>query len=239
MNVTWALAGAAVGAITGNQLRRSVFRLSVDRQDAPRTGCPQCGTMLRSLPLPSPRGRCRRCGARIGPRAAILELATAVSLAFLGGGIGPRPELVGFAWLAAVGVALAAIDLKVYRLPDRLTYPAFVVVLASFAGGAVTGTDPASLQRAAFGALVLGGSYLLLAVIQPGQLGLGDVKLAALLGLALGWVSWPVLMFGGCLAFIVSAMVSLVLIALRRISLKSALPFGPFMLAGAAVALIV
>jgi leader peptidase (prepilin peptidase)/N-methyltransferase len=168
----------------------------------------------------------------------VLEIVTAVSLAAVAGLLGPRPELLGFGWLAVVGVALSAIDLRMHRLPNRLIYPAYPVVLISFLLGILAGTDPARLVRSLLGALVLGGCYLVLALIAPGQLGLGDVKLAGLLGLALAWVSWSTLLFGGCLAFLLSAGTSLLLLATRRITLKSAIPFGPFMLAGAALALL-
>jgi leader peptidase (prepilin peptidase)/N-methyltransferase len=168
----------------------------------------------------------------------LLEIATASALAAVAGVLGPRAELIGFGWLAVAGIALAAIDLRTHRLPNRLIYPAYTAVLISFLLGAFAGTDPVRVERSLLGAVILGGSYLVLAVIAPGQLGLGDVKLAGLLGLALAWVSWRSLLLGGCLAFLLSAGVSLLLLATRRITLKSAIPFGPFMLAGAALALL-
>jgi leader peptidase (prepilin peptidase) / N-methyltransferase len=168
----------------------------------------------------------------------MLEIATALALATVAGVLGFRLELIGFGWLAIVGVAVSAIDLRTQRLPNRLVYPAYPVVLISLLLGALAGTDPTRLVRSLIGALVLGGCYLVLAVVAPGQLGLGDVKLAGLLGLALAWAGWRTLLFGGCLAFLLSAGTSLLLLATRRITLKSAIPFGPFMLAGAALALI-
>jgi leader peptidase (prepilin peptidase)/N-methyltransferase len=230
-----AIAGAASGLLFGNLARTTVFRHSVSAGEPTRTACP-CGAATR-MGFISPRARCRSCRQRFGPPAWTLELLTAGLLAVIGGLLGPRPELIGFAWLAVAGVAMAAVDIAVYRLPDRLTYPAFVVVLASFAVGAITGTEPARMSRAVLGALVLGACYLLLAIAAPGQLGLGDVKLAGLLGLALGWASWHTLLLGGCAAFFMSGLTSIVLLALRRITLKSAIPFGPFMLAAAALAL--
>jgi leader peptidase (prepilin peptidase) / N-methyltransferase len=236
MHLPLEIAAAAAGLMAGNLARPTVFRHSVPAGEPVRTACPGCGNAAR-MGFISPRAKCRSCRLRLGPPACILEFLTAGLLAVIAGLLGPRPELIGFAWLTVAGVAMAAIDLAVYRLPNRLTYPAFAVVLASFAVGAMTGTDPARLSRAVLGALVLGACYLVLAIAAPGQLGLGDVKLAALLGLGLGWASWHTLIFGGCLAFLISALTSVVLLASRRITLKSAIPFGPFMLAGAAVAL--
>lgn len=236
MFIGWAIGGAAVGLLAGNLMRGTIFRHSVRTGEPLRTACPRCGAPWRFY-RPAISSRCR-CGAHNGPPAGVLEIVTAVGFAAVAGVLGPRPELLGFAWLAVVGVALSAIDLRMHRLPNRLIYPAYPVVLISFLLGTLAGTDPARLVRSLLGALVLGGCYLVLALIAPGQLGLGDVKLAGLLGLALAWVSWSTLLFGGCLAFLLSAGTSLLLLATRRITLKSAIPFGPFMLAGAALALL-
>ena len=236
MFIGWAIGGAAVGLLAGNVMRGTVFHHSVRTSDALRTTCPHCGAPWR-FKWAAVSGCCG-CGKRNDPPAGLLEIATAVALAAIAGVLGPRAELIGFGWLAVAGIALAAIDLRTHRLPNRLIYPAYAAVLISFLLGAFAGTDPARVERSLLGAVILGGSYLVLAVIAPGQLGLGDVKLAGLLGLALAWVSWQTLLFGGCLAFLLSAGVSLLLLATRRITLKSAIPFGPFMLAGAALALL-
>lgn len=237
MSTGWAIGGAVVGLPAGSFMRGIVFRHSVRTGELLRTACPHCRAPWRYTLAAAVSGRCR-CGARNGPPAGLLEIATALAVAAVAGALGPRPELIGFGWLAVVGVGLCAIDLCTHRLPNRVIYLAYPVVLVSFVLGALAGTDPARLPRSLLGALILGGCYFVLAVIAPGQLGLGDVKLAGLLGLALAWVSWPTLLLGGCLAFLLSAGASLLLLAARRITLKSAIPFGPFMLAGAVLALI-
>ena len=81
-------------------------------------------------------------------------------------------------------------------------------------------------------------AILLLALLRPGQLGAGDVKLAGIAGLALGWLGWPALIAGAVLGFALSAVVSLVLLALRRVTLHSAICFGPFLLGGALLAVL-
>ena len=81
------------------------------------------------------------------------------------------------------------------------------------------------------------GSYLLLALLRPGQLGGGDIKLAGLAGLALGWLGWATLLMGAALGFLLSAAASLVLLAARRITLRSEISFGPFLLSGALIAI--
>lgn len=167
-----------------------------------------------------------------------MELAAAVVGAGFGAVLGLRPELLGFLALTVAGVALAVVDLMVCRLPDRFLVPTFVLVLASFVVGAVTAHDARPLLSALLGAGALGASYFVLGVLGAGRLGLGDVKLAVLLGLSLGWFGWRAVVLGTCLAFVLSAVVTLVLLAARRITLKSELPFGPYMLAAAATVVV-
>ena len=86
--------------------------------------------------------------------------------------------------------------------------------------------------------MVLAAAYLVLGLLRPGQLGGGDVKLAGLAGLALAWLGWPVLLAGAALGFMLSAVVSLGLLAARRITLRSQICFGPFLLGGALLAVL-
>jgi leader peptidase (prepilin peptidase)/N-methyltransferase len=135
--------------------------------------------------------------------------------------------------LSTLGVALAAIDLKVQRLPDRLTLPAYPVLLALLAVAALVGHQAWPLARAVLGGLVLGGTYLLLGLIRPGGIGGGDIKLAGLTGLALGWLGWPAVLGGAALGFVLAGLAGLALLAARRITLRSHISFGPFLIGGA------
>jgi leader peptidase (prepilin peptidase) / N-methyltransferase len=81
--------------------------------------------------------------------------------------------------------------------------------------------------------------YLLIGVARPGQLGGGDIKVAGLAGLALGWFGWRTLLAGAALGFILAAVASLALLAARRVTLHSAISFGPFLLGGALIAILV
>ena len=159
-------------------------------------------------------------------------------LALLLGRFGGQPDMLAFGFLGVLGVALAAIDVAVQRLPDRLTLPALPVLTILLAGAAVLGHDGHALARALLGGLALAASYLLLALLRPGQLGGGDIKLAALAGLTLGWLGWGTLLTGACLGFLLSAVVSLALLATRRITLHSVICFGPFLLGGALLAIL-
>lgn len=233
MNLLWAAGGAIAGLPVGTGLRGAVFALSVPSGEPDRTTCPSCAAPVRHWLA----GRCGHCGNGLGTVGA-LELATAAVLGLLLGRFGPQPAMVAFAFLGALGVALAAIDMAVQRLPDPLTLPAFPVLVTLLAAAAVIGHDGGELVRALLGGVALAGGYLLLALLRPGQLGGGDIKLAGLAGLTLGWLGWPTLLAGAALGFMLSAVVSLGLLAARRITLRSAICFGPFLLGGALLAVL-
>ncbi|WP_409333301.1 prepilin peptidase [Trujillonella humicola] len=165
-----------------------------------------------------------------------VEVGTAVLCALAAWAAGPVAELPALLVLAVTAVLLAVIDVQHRLLPDRVVAPATVLVALLLTGAAAAEGAWPALLRALLGALALFAGFLLLALLAPGQLGMGDVKLAALLGLALGWFGWPVLLLGALAAFVVQAVAALVLLAARRVTLRGSLPFGPAMLLGAAVA---
>jgi leader peptidase (prepilin peptidase)/N-methyltransferase len=162
-----------------------------------------------------------------------LELATATVLALLLWRFAGAPDAAGFAFVGVVGVALAAIDLAVQRLPDRLTLPLYPGLVVLLGLAALLDGHPTELLRALLGGLALGGGYLVLAVLSRGQLGGGDVKLAGGLGIALGWLGWSTLVTGAALGFVLMGLVSVALLLAGRITPKDSISFGPFMLAGA------
>jgi len=207
--------------------------MTVPRGEPDQAACLTCGT-----PLPGGPGlRCAHCGRWLGAPLAI-ELTAAAVTALLIGRFGAQPAVAAFGYLGVLGVALAQVDGAVQRLPDRLTLPAYPAVLVLLALAAVASRDPAALVRALLGGLALGAAYLALGLLSGGQLGGGDVKLAGLLGLVLGWSGWPVLIAGACLGFFLAALTGIALLATRRITRHAALSFGPFMLTGALIALV-
>ena len=233
MDLVWAAAGAVAGVPIGTLLRGPVFRMAVPTGEPERTGCPHCGATVRRWLNAS----CRECRRRLG-RPAVLELVTAAVLALLCARFAGQAAVLPFGLLGVIGVALGAIDIAVYRLPDRLTLPAYLGTLGLLSLAAAVGQDAGALLRAVLASVALAAAYLLLALLRPGQLGGGDVKLAGLIGLALGWLGWSPVIYGAALGFILSAVVSLVLLAARRISLRSDICFGPFMLGGALLAIL-
>jgi leader peptidase (prepilin peptidase)/N-methyltransferase len=199
------------------------------------------GPFLAGLTLSVPAGdpilgkRWWRAGDASPRRVATVTALAVVALGTVAGAVGVRPQLPAYLWLAAVGVTLAVIDMETLRLPDRLTIPSYPVGLVLLALPA----DWSALGRAVLGAVVAGGASLLLALLAPrGALGLGDVKLLGVLGLFLGWLGWGVLVVGVALGFAIGALAAVAMLASRRAGLRDHLAFGPWLIAGALVAVV-
>jgi leader peptidase (prepilin peptidase)/N-methyltransferase len=178
-------------------------------------------------------------GAAGRPSPARTAITTAVLVLLLTGATvaaGARPALVALGWAAGAAVVLGAVDLAVHRIPDRVTYPAAGVCAAALVvDAAVTGSWDA-LVRALLAAAASGGVAALGWLVVPAGLGLGDVKLLALLGLVTGWLGWGVLLAGVFLGLVVGSIAAVVLLATGRAGWRTALPFGPPLLTGAAMA---
>lgn len=147
-------------------------------------------------------------------------------------------ELPAYLYLATITVPLAVIDLRTLRLPNAWTLPAYPIVAVLLLVPAAAEGAWGAYGRAALGGVALLALYLLLHVINPAGMGLGDVKLSGPLGALLGWLSWNAVLWGAMLGFVLGAAAGLLLIALRRAGRRSELPFGPAMLAGAWLAIL-
>ncbi len=209
----------------------------------PRSRCPSCGTQLRAVdnvPVASwlaLRGRCHACGARISAIYPLTEVAcgalfVAVALVY------EDPwQAVLLAPFLGLLVGISVIDLRHYRIPNRLVYPGVVVSGAFVVVGDLAGA-PLSAPGAVVGLLAYGLGLLVVALIAPKGMGMGDVKLAGLIGLVLGAIDLALVAVAagaGILLGGVGALVALLLGASR----KTRIPYGPFMAAGAAVAVFV
>ncbi|MCW2683269.1 MAG: peptidase prepilin type [Blastococcus sp.] len=166
-----------------------------------------------------------------------VELGTALLFALVALRFGPAGELPAFLWFAGVAVLLTVIDVQHHLLPNRVVLPALAVGAVLLLGAVAAGREWTGLLGALLGAVVLFAVYLVLALLSPRSLGMGDVKLAALLGLYLGWLGWGAVLAGGIAGFVVQGVLALGLLATRRIGLRGDLPFGPAMLLGAAIAI--
>lgn len=177
----------------------------------------------------------RTVTGRLAVRPPVLEVATAALFALTALRFGASWDLPALLYLAGVGVLLAVIDLRHHMLPNRVVVPSYGVSAALLLLPATVVGEWPALGRAVLGAVVLFAAFLVLALISPKSLGMGDVKLAGLLGLHLGWFGWETLVLGAMAGFVVQAVLALVLLLSRRIGLRGELPFGPAMLIGAAL----
>lgn len=236
------LLGLVVGSFLNVVVHRVPMGLSVVR---PPSACPACTTPIRprdNVPVAGwllLAGRCRACAAPISARYPVVEALTATLFVGMALRFGLDPVLPAYLYLAAVGLALALIDLDTHRLPDALTLPSYPVFAGLLAVGAVAGSDSGHVVRAL---LAGAGSYLFYRAVYHlyrGGLGFGDVKLVGVLGMASGWVgwgAWAVDLFAGCL---LGAVWGVAAMALGKGQWRSAIPYGPFLLAGCLVAVLV
>jgi leader peptidase (prepilin peptidase) / N-methyltransferase len=233
------LLGLAFGSFANVVIHRVPQGESIVR---PASRCPSCGEPVAwrdNLPVLGwllLRGRCRHCRAPISARYPLVELSMGL-LWFL---VALRLAAAGLGWavpaylaLAFLCVVLAVIDASTRLLPNRITYPAFPIMLGLLLLASVGLGDLGRLARGLLAALAVGAFFLLLALISPRGMGLGDVKLAPTLGLALGWLSWGAVAFGVFAGFLLGGVAGLAAIALLGLTRKSLLPFGPWLVTGA------
>ncbi|GAB3950025.1 prepilin peptidase [Micromonospora vulcania] len=147
--------------------------------------------------------------------------------------LGDDPALPVFLAVAAVGLVLAEVDLACLRLPDPLVLAAGVLCVGGLTVAALLGGTPGRLLGALAGAVVAGSAHVLLALLPGSRLGFGDVKLAAVLGLPLGWLGREALLTGLLLPHLLHGGLVLGLLAARRVRRDTLLPVGPALLAGA------
>lgn len=239
--VASAVLGLVLGSFANVVIARVPHGASVVR---PRSACPSCATPLRvvdNVPVVSwlaLRGRCRTCAWRIPLRYPLVELAGATLFALVAWRIGwssALPAYLLFAWTLLV---LSVIDLDHKRIPNRLTYPLTPVLALLLVGAALLGGDPGQALRTLLGGVTAFAALLALALISPRGMGLGDVKLAAFLGLGLGFLGWDHLVLGLFAAFLLGGVVALALLAVGRRGRRDEIPFGPWLAAGSLVAVL-
>ncbi len=235
-----ALIALPFGLVVGSFMTVAVHRMPKGESVvSPRSRCPSCGEEIGArdnIPVLSwllLRGKCRRCGARISVEYPLVELATA-GLVVLAAIRYPNPwQAVLVGGLLALMPAVALIDLRHRIIPNRLMYPSLVlfpvvIVLARLIGEAA---DPV---RAGLGLLLYGGGLFVVAAVSGGM-GLGDVKLAALIGLVLGSLGLRFVGVAAGAAIALGGLGGLVALAMGR-GRKSKIPFGPYLAAGAVIA---
>jgi leader peptidase (prepilin peptidase)/N-methyltransferase len=237
-----------LGLIIGSFLNVVAVRVPAGTSIVRESRCPRCDAAIKpwhNVPVLGwlmLRGRCASCGEPISPRYPIVEAITGVSFALvawliLATSTAPLPAtsvvLVAFLYFAAVSVVLTLIDLDTHRLPDAIVLPSYVVAGVLLAVACVLGADWSRLLAAAIGMAILYAFYFVIRLIRPDGMGGGDVKLAGVVGIYLGWLGWGALAVGAFAAFVLGGIFGLALIAGRRAGRRTAIPFGPWMLAGA------
>ncbi|MFE5336409.1 prepilin peptidase [Isoptericola sp. NPDC056573] len=178
----------------------------------------------------------QRARAEVAPHRRAVTWGAALAAAWAVWASGPGWSTPALVVAAVAGAALWVIDARTHRLPDALTYPTTAVVAALLALAALGGGTWDTALRALLGGLLLGGAYLLLHLVHRSGMGRGDAKLAALLGLVSAWYGWSTLVAAAVLPILLGGAVAIVLMASRRASRGTALAFGPYLLAGAAIA---
>ena len=168
-------------------------------------------------------------------RRPVVEAGTALTFALTAVRFGPSWELPAFLFLAGAAVLLTVIDFQHKLLPNRIVLPSIGIGAGLLAVAALGTGEWTALLRGVIAAAVLYVVFVVLVLISPRSIGMGDAKLAALLGLYLGWLGWELVLLGIAAGFVVQAVLAVLLLATRRVGLKGELPFGPAMLLGAAL----
>ncbi|WP_058046018.1 prepilin peptidase [Streptomyces roseifaciens] len=254
MHLSVILLAAVFGALSGFLVPRAAYRFAVEPEEPWRAACPAghaitgvaggwLGPARCAAPATAPATAPgtgpgtepeapERCPA-YGPAAVAAPLICALVCAALAAAVGPRPELVVWLLLAPFAAVLTVVDATVHRLPDILTLPLAGAALVLLGAASLAPGHGGSWTGAVTGALALAGVYFVLFLIHPNGMGFGDVKLALVVGATLGWYGWAVLFVGFFLGISLGAAYGIGLMVLRRAGRKSAMPFGPFMLIGA------
>lgn len=211
---------------------------------SPPSACPSCKAPIRNrhnVPVLGwllLRGKCFDCREPISARYPLVEAGTGLVFALVALRLGADEEglrlLPAYLTFAAVGIALALIDLDVKRLPDQIVLPSYVVL-----GGLLAiGGDGGALLRAAEGAAILFAFFFIVWLIAPGGMGFGDVKLSGIVGGMTAYLTWGTFLVGAFMGFLLGAVAGVLLMAGGKAGRKTAVPFGPFMILGAWTAIL-
>lgn len=237
--VLWAL---ALGLIIGSFANVVIHRLPLEESVVwPNSRCPRCAAWIRwfdNIPLLSfavLRGRCRDCGAPISWRYPLVEALTAALFVQSVEAFGPTLRAAGSAVLGTLLLIVFFIDLDHFIIPNRITYPGIVIGLGfTFALSGWRATAAAALTALALGAVFILINVLSTRLLGEEGMGMGDAKLAAMIGAFLGW---PIGAVAILLGVFVGGIAGLFLLALRLRGRREHIPFGPALAAGAVAAM--
>lgn len=240
-----AAASAVVGYVVGLFLNPVIDQ--VPRRESLRPArfrcdrCPEGVDAVPGLPFVAwivPGASCPACGERLARRYFLVPPATAVLFALTAARLGAGWALPAHLLVVASLVAITVVDLRLKIIPNRIVYPTIFASVPLLAAAAVAGGDLDALWRALLGATLAWTGLLVVHLVSPSAMGFGDVRLAFVLGLFLGWSSLGLVLGGLFLGFLLAAVAGVALALARVTSLKAQIPFGPFMAAGALLAIL-
>ena len=236
---------ALLGLVIGSFLNVVIHRVPAGESVvAPRSRCPKCGTELANkdnIPVVSwlvLGGKCRTCGTPISKRYPLVEALTALLFGAMAARFGLDAALPAFLVLTAFLVALSGIDFDTFLLPKKLVWPAFFAGIVLLGGACLAEGDARGAAEAAAGSAIAFGILFLIHFISPKGMGFGDVRLAAVLGLHLGYLELPLVGVGLFLSFLVASVVGVGLMITKKRGRKDRVPFGPFLAIGSGLAIL-
>jgi len=243
MDILWTVIFFILGTEIGSFLNVVIDRLPAEGKSIikPPSHCDNCQTLLKPkdlVPIISYlwlHGRCRYCGAHIPLRVPLVELATGLTLSLLFFGYGWEHEFWVFSIYGCALIAIFVIDMNTQLIPNKITYPACVFAIAT-----VPLRDDLNYIDSVSGNALIGGAFgltllLAIAVISRGGMGVGDIKLSALMGLAVGF---PYIVVGLFVGVVTGGIVAVALLLMSKKGRKHAIPFGPFLSIGFMAALL-
>lgn len=233
------------GLVVGSFLNVVVYRVPAGKSVvSPPSACPVCDTQIRpwdNIPVVSwlvLRGRCRSCGTSISARYPAIEALTGLVFGLVATRFGVSWSLPAELTFTAALIALAAIDIERYLLPRAIVYPAGGLVAAGLVAAAAARGQWHRFGIAVACAAVTFAVFFAINFIRPAWMGFGDVRLSALIGLALGWLGAWTVVVGFMAANLLGAAVGIGLIVAGRAGRRTALPYGVFLAAGSIFALL-
>ncbi len=235
-----ALLGLVIGSFLNVVIYRVPRQLSVV---SPRSACISCGMPIQdrdNVPVVSwliLRGRCRNCSSPISVRYPLVELASGIVFAGAAARIGFHWDLAAYLVMLASLLALSLIDLEHLVLPKRIVYPSIATVFALLILAAAVDDRWHDLFVAVISAVAWFVVFFIINAVSPRALGFGDVRLAPLLGLGLGWLGFRYVILGFFSANLIGALVGVALIATKRMSRHQQIPYGVFLALGTALAI--